>query len=339
MEKLVSKKGIELPIVYYITDREEIKDLPIGIPFIYGSEYMKEHVIQFLEFEVLWENAQKLGYKFNWRKILIENGFKDIENFKYYKNTYINYETTGDPLENEKLEKLDNSCESTEKFRKFIKDASVKVDVRKLKELNVFPVWLTDVEESLSQNIHNFSHFNPYMYNKKLDGVYGEYELKSPKRNLVIIDISGSIPRAVSSTCLLLAKNFSENFYADILITGTKSILYDYENIRDLNEETIYEIGQNNDQKYFKALLEKDERKYGTAIVFGDNDHPGGRWNGKHTISDEDGKKLCKWTIDKLINLHTHNYKGRNFKEIAGYARWFEPKETVHILDWVKYLK
>ncbi len=88
-----------------------------------------------------------------------------------------------------------------------------------------------------------------------------------------------------------------------------------------------------NDQIEFKALLTNSEKYYKTAIVFGDNDHPGHNWNGSSTrISDKDGKKLCKWKIDKLISFHTRT------QEIAGYGRWFSPKETQHISDWVKYL-
>jgi len=79
-------------------------------------------------------------------------------------------------------------------------------------------------------------------------------------------------------------------------------------------------------------------KNYKTAIVFGDNHHPGDRWDNKYnndtkTISDEDGKKLCKWNVDKIISFHT-----TSTTNIAGYARWFDTKEIERISNWVKYL-
>jgi hypothetical protein len=184
------------------------------------------------------------------------------------------------------------------------------------------------------------------MYNKKLEGMYGALDLVSPDRNVIIIDISGSIPKAVSSTCLALAKNLAETFYADILITGSKSTLYLYENMSDLNIDTIYEEnGMDNDQVYFRKLLTSERRKYKTAIVFGDNHNPGWAWGNSYnrgcgSISREDGQAMCEWEIGKVISFHTSNKSTSRYdSEIAGYAEWFTPEETEHIDDWVKYLK
>jgi len=169
--------------------------------------------------------------------------------------------------------------------------------------------------------------------------VYGSLDLVSPDRNLIIIDISGSIPKAVSTTCLALAKNLSETFYADLLITGSKSTLYSYETLHELNVKTIYEEnGMDNDQVWFKKLVTGDTKNYKTAIVFGDNHHPGHTWRNTFNtdpryISDEDGKKMCKWKVDKIISFHT-----TSSHEVAGYARWFDTKEIEHITNWVKYL-
>jgi hypothetical protein len=99
--------------------------------------------------------------------------------------------------------------EEDEAFRKYVRDSSCYVDISKLKDLKVFPVWLDKIEDAIATNIHNFAAFNANMYNKKLEGMYGALELTAPNRNLIIIDISGSIPKNVSSTCLSLAKKLS----------------------------------------------------------------------------------------------------------------------------------
>ena len=177
------------------------------------------------------------------------------------------------------------------------------------------------------------------MYNKKLEGMYGALELSSPKKNLIIIDISGSIPKAASTTCLLLSKILAETFYADLMITGSKTTLYDYNDIHKLDITSIYEEnGMDNDQVYFKNLLTGSEKSYETAIVFGDNDSPCYNWynafnSGTKRISEADGKKICKWKINKLISLHTTS----NI-ETAAYGTWFSPIETQHVKDWCKFL-
>jgi hypothetical protein len=333
MELLTSSR-LRLPKVFFITDREEIKRLPIGIPFIFGAAKDKKYVIRMLEYEVLYQAAIKTGYPFNFKKILKDNGFLDITDFSYGDSLYMEYTTEGLINEDGTLEEFEKLEDSEEQFKAFIKDSAVYVDVTKLKELNVFPTWLDVIEKAIETNIHNFAVFNNNMYNKKLEGMYGGLELTNPNKNLIIIDISGSIPRAVSSTCLTLAKNLVETFYADLIITGTISTLYNYEEIHLLDIETAYKNGQSNDQAYFKKIVSADDRHYKTAIVFGDNDEMGNAWNyGEKTISNTDGKKLCKWKIDHLISFHT-----KGIEHLAGYSRWFSPKTEERIEDWVKYL-
>jgi hypothetical protein len=344
--KLLKSKKLKLPQLYFISDRALIKDIPIGVPFIFGDPTIEKSIVRILEYEVLYQAALKSGYPFNFKKILNDNGYKDLKGFEYSHPVYMEYSTgEGFDIESDldistKLTKLDRTEDSM--FNKYMKDSAVYVDVTKLKKLNVFPLWLDKIEEAIHTNIHNFATYNANMYNKKLEGMYGGLELASPNKNLIIIDISGSIPKAVSSTCLALAKNLSETFYADILITGSKSTLYPYEQINDLNIHTIYDENQmDNDQAWFKKLVTHDEKSYKTAIVFGDNHSPGYAWRNNFNkdtveISQKDGQELCKWKINKLISFHTSNKKGR--EHVAGYGTWFTPLETEHIQDWVKYL-
>lgn len=336
--ELLQSKIIKLPKVFFINNKEDIKKLPVGVPFIYGEENIKNNIIRILEYESLYQAALKTGYPFNFKKILEEAGYKDLYEFEYVKTIYLDYVTEKKELLEEDLyhKSLKNNINL---LKHFIKDSSAYVDIQKLKLLKVFPIWMDNIEKAINTNIHNFSVYNPNMYNKKLDGMYGGLEMTSPEKNLIIIDISGSIPRGVSSTCLTLAKNLSENFYADLMITGSKTTLYAYEELYKLNVDFIYdENGMDNDQQWFKKLVTSNVKKYKTAIVFGDNHSPCQDWRNifnKRTkrISREDGKKMCKWDIENLISFHTtDNYR------IAGYADWFLPKKVEIITDWVKYL-
>ena len=333
--KLLESKKVQLPKVFFVTNSKERKELPVGVPFIFGDVDNEEYLVRLLEYEVLYQSALKSGFPFNFKQILEDNGYS-LKTFEYQKPVYLDYKTEG-----MNSEAIDTGYAEHPGLgiKEYVKDNAAYVDIEKLKELNVFPLWLNDIEKAISTNIHNFAVFNNNMYNKKLEGMYGGLELTSPQKNLIIIDISGSIPKAVSSTTLTLAKNLAETFYADLLITGSKSTLYHYEELYKLNIDTIYaENEMDNDQAWFKKLVTQEEKHYKTAIVFGDNHSPCYAWNNKFnkgckTISREDGKKLCKWKIQKLISFHT-----TSTSKIAGYADWFTPEETQHISDWVKYL-
>ena len=331
MELLQSKK-FKIPKLIFISDRKEIKDISEGVPFIYGAEKDKKYFIQLLEWEVLYQRALQTGLPFNWEKLLRDNGYNPIYApeghplFFDYKESDVDYDEIITEEYDLSLIKEDNGD-----FGEYINDCTAVIDTNKLKELNVFPVWLDQIEKAIETNIHNFAMFNPNMYNKKLEGMYGALEFLSPNRNLIICDISGSMTKAIATFILLHSRTMAETFYCDILVTGNISVIYPYELIHTLDVDKVYtEVGRGNEGEMFKKLL-SEEKHYKTAIVFGDNDHPGGFASKR--ISDVDGKKLCKWEIDKVISFH----KDSN-TELAGYARWFSPKETQHISDWVKYL-
>ena len=331
MELLTSRK-FKLPTLYFLTNREEIKELPIGIPFIMGNETDKAYFIQLLEWEVLYQRAIQSGLPFNWEKILKDNGYKPVYGpqgfpvFFDYKESDVDY----DKIEADIID-LSSIKEDNGDFKQYINDCTAIIDTNKLKDLKVFPVWLDKIEKAIETNIHNFAIYNPNMYNKKLEGMYGALEFTSPSRNLIICDISSSMTKSIATFILLYSKTMAETFYADILVTGGISVVYPYELIHTLDVDKVYaEVGRGNEGDIFKKLV-SEEKHYKTAIVFGDNDHPGGY--ASRSISDADGKKLCKWKVDKVISFH----KDSNYT-LAGYARWFSPKEVEKIANWVKYL-
>lgn len=344
MKLLESKRGLKLPKIFFITDKEDLVKIPIGVPYIYGNAEDEEMIVTLLEYQILWESAQKTGLPFNFKKLLEDNGFS-LRGFSYeITEIFVNKAKSDDGWD--EIVKVGESPKSssyeTETLKDYLKDSSCYVDITKLHELKIIPVWLVDnIEEAVKINIANFITYNPYMYNKKLDGCYGDITLVDPPRNLFVIDISGSIPKAVSSTTLALARHLSESFYADILITGSKSTLYTYENIHTLNVNTIYtENGMDNDQMWFKELVSSEYRVYNNVFCFGDNHNPGQTWSnafnrGTKDIRTDDGKKLCKWKVNNLVCFHTTHHN-----EIPGYATWLDVEEgnITHVKDWVKYL-
>ena len=157
------------------------------------------------------------------------------------------------------------------------------------------------------------------------------------KEVILVIDISGSIPESISKAILLLSKTMSSLFYSDLLITGSKSTLYDYSAVESLDVKTVYrENGKDNDQTYFKNLV-SEYRKYNTVIVFGDNHSPSMSWHNTYNkggyIERKDGKKINKWEVKKIISFHT-----TSSTTLAGYADWFETENIEYKENWVRTL-
>lgn len=333
MIKLIQSSRLKLPIVYLVETRTDLLELPLGIPFIRASIEEYDKCVQMMEWEVLWKAAMDLGLSFNWEKLLREHGYKTwkygIAKSSIENRDYIN----GKSEESDSIEEENFGLESLD-CKDFLNDISYKVNIDLIKELKLLPIWLEDIESAVKQNIVNSITYNPTLYTKKLDLPLGGIEYSPGLKNLIIIDISGSIPRGISSTMLGLSRTLGEQFYADILITGTFSTLYEYETLDTLNADEVRRTnGLSNDQKYFVKLL-KEPRKYKTVIAFGDNDQPGYPWQtGCREISYEQGKKLCKWEVSEIISFHTHDHTS-----IAGYARFFDvPKGKItHIENWVK---
>lgn len=330
--KLLQSRKFKLPVVYFITDRGDIKKLPIGVPFIYGDKSIEESLIRLLEYEILYQSALKSGYPFNFKKILNDNGYNDLINWGYEITPLLDYIT-------DENYDVDNSTTSQQLnnqniFKKFVKDSAVTVDLQKLKDLKIFPVWMDNVEKAITVNINNFAMYNPLMYNKKLDGMYGALELSNPQKNLLVIDISASIPKAIGTTFATMSKHLAESFYCDIIFTGRDTIFIPYEEIYKMDIEEIYNLyGNSQECEVFRKIITRDLKKYNTCIVMGDNHSICDSWGGEKNISKKDGQKLNKFEINHLICFHTTQED-----TVPGFADWFTPNTVEHIKNWKKYL-
>lgn len=318
--KLVQSSRVTLPTLYLVENEEELLKLPIGIPYVRADIKDYKDIVQLLEWEVLLKAALATKLPFKWSSILKENGF-----------THPNVKTKVFKTSEEEDEEISE-------LEDYIEYTSYVVDVEYLKNLKILPTWFTDIEAAVKENIMNSILYNPSLYNKKLDLCSGDVELTTPEKNLIIIDISSSIPVAISKAVLLLSKTMASQFYADLLITGSKSTLYDYSEMDKLDVTTIYtENEMDNDQEYFIKLI-SEYRKYNTAIVFGDEDYPGMRWSNTFnkntkTISVEEGKEINKWDVNRIYSFHTCTDKN-----IAAYGRWFSTEDVTYMKNWVKYL-
>ena len=329
MELLQSKK-FSLPIVYLIEDDKELMTIPMGVPFIKGNKKDYKEYVKLLEFEILLKSALATGLPFDWHYILESNGYRNLYKSTAYSEKCIYSNDTSVIT----VDGTINGVIPSSNVSEFIADISYQVDIDCLKSLKVIPTWFSSkIEDAIKSNILSSITWNPSLYNKKLDNTSGSITLSTPDRNLIVIDISASIPKSIAKATLLLSKTMVTQFFADLIITGARSGLFDYTEVDGLDVDQVYQdYGQNNEAKDFRAILSQ-HRNYDNVIVFGDYHTPLDYWQSEPKISKKQGYDICNFKVNKIYSFHTTSNSS-----LAGYADMFECSNVEHVSNWVKDL-
>jgi len=305
----IKSKKLELPVIFLIENEADFKELPKGLPYIVGKQSDLAFITLFLEFQILYKSCMNIGLPIKWMDCLKRAGY----NVSSMKNYTLN--SGGEFWDGGGVSKNVLSVDD------FITDQYF-VNFDKLSELYILPKWLDDLKLSVETNIIDEVVFNPLAFNKQIGMSVGAPELAHNSRNLLILDVSGSIPKSISMSISALAKLMARKFYADIIFTASKTVFVDYDNMETTDLIDISNsIGRGNEGQDFHNLL-KEEKKYNTIICFGDDDHP--------VAFGANAKDVCNVTCETLYSLHT-----RGTKDLAGYCRCFKPKVTNKVADWV----
>lgn len=328
--KLLQSKKMNIPIIYLIYDDKDLNKLPLGIPFIIGSYDYYDEYVKMIEYDILLKSALKTKLPFDWYSILNDLGYENLYETVAYSEQccYIN---------DDNLFTIDKTIDTIVKpvtISKLIEDISYNVDIEYLKNLKVIPSWFSEtIEENIKNNIFDSISWNPFLYNKKLDNITGAISLNNQEKNLIICDISSSIPKSIAKSLLMLSGTMSNLFYADLIITGRRSKLFDYEEINSLDIDEIYQIyGNSQECKDFRQIV-SEHKKYNNVIVFGDNHTPLYGWYEEKEISFKQAYHICKFKVNKIYSFHvTENNK------LAGYAEMFDCQNIEYMKNWVKDL-
>lgn len=306
--KITSRK-VELPPIYLIENEDDFKELPKGLPYIVGTKDELRFITVFLEFQVLYRSCMKTGLPIKWLDCLMRIGYGGSGMRKYTLSSGGEYFHGGAGGRGE------ISVET------FVEDQYL-VNFDALSDLKILPKWLDDLRSSVEANVIDEVQFDPLAFNKQLGLNIGYGNVKHNLKNLLILDVSGSIPKSVVVTITHLAKLMSKKFYADVLITSGLSQLIDYDDVPKTDlVEVARKSGYQNESIMFREII-KETKEYNTVICFGDDDCPG-------TIDVKD----VKFKVETLYSLHTSS----SFA-LAGYSRCFSPKNTHNVTDWVKTL-
>jgi hypothetical protein len=335
MKLLESKKGIHLPDIVFVTDKNDIKGIPLLVPYIYAPASAEDNIVRILEYKVLYESLMKSGLEFDFKKLLRMAGFDDLIDWAYNNPSLQDYFTDPESMIKVNVVADNEVIEREESFDDMIKDENVYVDMETLLYLQIMPSFVARIEENISQSLNTYFDFNAEAYNKKMNLCSGIFQENIVKKNLFVIDVSASIPKGVTAMTLSFVSHLATKFYADVLITGGKSHLFPLETLDGKTADDLFKDNYfGNEAEMFRALVTGDVRTYGTCIVFGDNHSPCDAWGGCKSISRDDAKKICTWTVDHLICFHTDNDD-----TVPGYADFFDYKTKEHISDWVDYIK
>lgn len=196
-------------------------------------------------------------------------------------------------------------------------DNVVSLDV--LQELCLLPKWMDDVVDSIRKNLESYCWEEGF--DKKHQIFDGEWTSMEELPNLLIIDISGSIPFGISRTMLTLADMLRQDCNADLIVTGATSMFWSRDEELPSPQWIRSHIARGNENWDFYNILKNDcERRYGNVVSFGDNDtfyvgtkileDCGLNWD-----SQSDVYALFP-EVDHVMHMHTWQRKP------TGYAKW-----------------
>lgn len=201
-------------------------------------------------------------------------------------------------------------------IQQYVGDLSSSVDIDVLQKLGMMPKFLGDVTDCIKHNISQSMRWTEG-YTKKLGYPLGKFNCKAELPNLLIIDVSHSIPDGIAATMLTLADTLRSQCNAELIITSRRSGYYPIgaelpkpQTLRDY-------YGRSNESVEFLGILQKHiaGREFGHVISFGDYDNPGWRAEGDNTIPNDIDIKGTKVHVVH----HYHTYKDNTE---TGYARW-----------------
>ena len=193
-------------------------------------------------------------------------------------------------------------------------DAAASVNIEQLQALGFLPKFMYDAADAIRINLENRMEWRE-CFNKKLGECVGDVGYGDIARNLIILDVSYSIPEGISATMLQLIATLREQAEADLIVTGGRSLFFPMEEELPDPDWLRGAIPRSNESYMFRAILREHiaGRHYGNVISFGDNDTP--FWyediEDVMKILGMDGTR-----IDRVMHYHTWS------KSRTGYATW-----------------
>ena len=341
---VLDRKGLPIPEILVLDDRSEVMlAKEYGLPFVVkpNSRTSDESIIKSLMYGIVqsmfpWVNIGKRNEKivleefdrvdYEFAETLREGGGSnhglatgddDSDLSEELPDTHGAYrESLGGEYDSEEGCPIDEVS-----LEDMWKDGKIQVDAAQLMDAGLLPKILMDIGEAIRSNVSSYAWEDGY--NRKLGTFDGEYQLREERPNLIVLDVSGSIPRGVSFTMIQLIETLRAQANADLIINSGTSQWWPANEPIDIDKVAAI-VGGCNEATQFCQILDDHVlgRKWGTVIGFGDWDsHYMQKWEGVgdkpfNLISPD---KIAATEIGKVLSYHTCSSD-----KIAGYIRWTE---------------
>lgn len=197
-------------------------------------------------------------------------------------------------------------------------DETAMVNLDKLDELGLLPSFLGDVYSCVKRNLLQASWEEGW--NKRLHAPMGNYHMCGGEgNNLIILDVSHSIPEGISSTMLTMIDTMRSKVDADLIVTGGDSLWFGKDDELPSPERLRKLVPRSNESWMFNDILVEHVslHDWDNVIAFGDNDTP--------AYDDRTKEALSSVKVGRFWHYHTGRYfRIRIGKEDrrCGYAKW-----------------
>lgn len=182
-----------------------------------------------------------------------------------------------------------------------------EVNIQELQALKLLPEFMDDITTSIKKNLYGYNWYDGY--NKKLKQCVGNFTEGSNLPNLIILDVSWSIPRGIADTMLALIDTLRSQANADLIVTGATSYYWKAGEHLPTPEELRKLVPQGQESDMFSDILDHHilGKKWGHVIAFGDNDTP---WICA-------SRESSGTSVKEVWHYHTFSNTSR-----CGYAKW-----------------
>ncbi len=340
MLRRVTIDGVELPRLYIAENQQDVALAKrSGIPYVKWTKGM-DNLIKVL----LRPTLERMFPGIYWNKVLgerkrtqtkVELQIHEEQDFEgvldnegkteYQERTNIEVDDIEDDMVSSvstgtRLFDDDDSTNmvySKLSIEEYIGDLTSCVNLEVLQKLKLMPSFIGDILSNIKRNVAASMYWQEG-YNKKHGACLGNYNRVGQLPNLIILDVSGSIPRGISATMLTLIDTLRTQCNADLIITSSFSKFYPAGSDVPDPDELRREFGFANESKDFFRILDKNikGKHYGHVISFGDNDTP--------SYAEYEGSLMGT----KVEHVHHYFVKGfygyysgsKHYK--TGYAKW-----------------
>lgn len=215
----------------------------------------------------------------------------------------------------------------------YMGDVSSYVNIEILQRLRLMPAFIGDILDCVKLNLGSGMYWREG-YNKRLGLLNGRFDASRQLPNLVILDVSGSIPRGISATMIALIDTLRTQLSADLIITSDISVFYPMGSKLPSPQELRNKFGYGNEASMFFDIMAKNisGRHYGHVFSFGDEDTPSYFNHQRRNFPS-----MCGTKVEFVHHYHTL-YEG----ESTGYAKWChmlaEEPEVEYDTSWCNFI-